>query len=331
MMLSLPNFTHSFLALSWAFIIAFGIILYVILDGFDLGIGLLMPFFTKRDDHDIMVSTILPVWDGNETWLVFGGASLYGAFPLAFSLILPLLYLPIFIMLLGLLFRGVAFEFRLKVPLDKKNRWDQCFFVGSLIAVLSQGFILGSFIQGLIHVNDGFTIFCSIALLFGYALLGANRLIAKTTGELQKACFNISRKLQYVIAGAFIVVCIWTPFLDKNIAHIWFNPHNMPYLAILPFLTVLLLGLHYWALKKSWEHWPFWCCIGIFVMCYAGFIISLYPYVIPRTVTYLQAAAPVSTLLFMLVGAVIMLPVLLYYTYYSYRIFSGKITEKLGY
>lgn len=226
------------LALIWGFIISFGIILYVILDGFDLGIGLLMPFFKNRDDHDIMVSTILPVWDGNETWLVFGGATLYGAFPLAFSYILPLIYLPIFAMLLGLLFRGVAFEFRLKVPQQQeKNRWDYCFFMGSLIATLSQGFILGDFIQGFKAVSIGFNVFCAISLVFGYALLGADRLILKTEGLLQQKCFKLSNKIQYIIVLACILVSLWTPFLDKRIAAIWFDPDKMIYLAVLPLLT----------------------------------------------------------------------------------------------
>lgn len=320
-----------FLALCWGLIISFGIILYVILDGFDLGIGLLMLFFNDRKNHDIMVSTILPVWDGNETWLVFGGATLYGAFPLAFSYILPLIYLPIFAMLLGLLFRGVAFEFRLKVPTTEKTRWDYCFFMGSLIATLSQGYILGDFIQGFKEVDIGFNLFCAIALVFGYALLGSNRLILKTEGVLQQKCFTLSSKIQYVIFLACIIVSVWTPFLDKRIAAIWFDPHKMLYLSILPLSTLLLLFLHYYALKKSWEQAPFWSSIGIFLMCYIGFIISSYPYIVPGYMTYLQAASPPSTLLFMLVGAVIMLPILLYYTYYAYRIFSGKVNEKLGY
>jgi cytochrome d ubiquinol oxidase subunit II len=319
------------LALIWGGIISFGIILYVVLDGFDLGIGLLMPFFNQREDHDIMVSTILPVWDGNETWLVFGGATLYGAFPLAFSYILPLIYIPIFIMLLGLLFRGVAFEFRLKVPLEDKNRWDYCFFAGSLIATLAQGYILGSFIQGFKEMHSGFNVFCAISLVFGYALLGSNRLILKTEGRLQQKCFKLSSGIQYIILLACILVSVWTPFLNERIASIWFDPHKMVYLAILPVLTILFLALHYYALKKRWEILPFWSSIGIFLMCYTGFIITSYPYVVPGQMTYLEAASPESTLLFMLIGAAVMLPVLLYYTYYAYRIFSGKVTEKLGY
>jgi cytochrome d ubiquinol oxidase subunit II len=323
------------LALIWSGIIAFGIILYVILDGFDLGIGILMPFFSPHNDRDIMVSTILPVWDGNETWLVFG-------FPLAFSIILPLIYLPIFFMVLGLLFRGVAFEFRLKVPDEKKHLWDYCFFIGSLIATFSQGFILGIFIKGFgiyegkIAINsvewlDPFNFFCAIALVFGYVLLGSNRIISKTEGELQKKCFQISSKVQYLIFLACLIVSIWTPYLDKALAEKWFDPNQMRYLFFLPLLTFIFSVAHYYALRKKYEHIPFWCGVGIFVCCYIGFIFSSYPYIVPRHITYLQAAAPQSTLLFMLVGALIMLPVLLYYTYYAYKIFGGKVSNKLGY
>jgi cytochrome bd ubiquinol oxidase subunit II len=193
------------LALAWAGIIAFGIIMYIILDGFDLGIGILFPFFRGEDEKDLMVSTILPVWDGNETWLVFGGAALYGAFPLAFSTILPILYLPIFIMVIALLFRGVSFEFRLKA-IKSKFFWDGCFFAGSLFATLAQGLVLGAFVQGF-HFPDTvdgvvtyqwfnpFSVSCAIALVFGYVLLGSNRLIVKTLGKVQKKCFAISSKL----------------------------------------------------------------------------------------------------------------------------------------
>ncbi len=330
------------LALIWGGIIALGIILYIILDGFDLGIGLLMPFFNAHQDRDLMVSTILPVWDGNETWLVFGGASLYGAFPLAFSTILPLIYLPIFFMVLGLLFRGVSFEFRLKVSDEKKYVWDYCFFAGSLLATLSQGFILGIFVKGFSFVDgrfflgewqwlDPFNFFCAISLVFGYVLLGSNRLITKTQGLLQQKCFEVSNKVQYVILAACVGVSVWTPFLDPLLAQKWFSPQNMPYLAPLPIFTLFLWGLHFYAINKRWEHAPFWCAVGIFICCYIGFIISSYPYVIPRHMTYLDAAAPNSSLLFMLIGAVIMLPILLYYTYYAYKIFEGKVNEKVEY
>ncbi len=329
------------LALIWSGIIAFGIILYVILDGFDLGIGIAFPFFQDEQDRDIMISTILPVWDGNETWLVFGGAALYGAFPFAFSTILPAIYIPIFMMVIALLFRGAALEFRFKSA-KHKFFWDFCIFFGSLIATFTQGLILGTYVQGfnlsvdsvVLHAHqwlNPFGIACGVALIFGYLLLGVNHLIIKTVGKLQNKCFMISSKVQYVILFFAILVSIWSPFLDPAISQRWFNPHYMPFLALLPFLTIIFLVIHQHALKKRYEYLPFWSSIGVFLMCYIGFIISSYPYIVPRHITYLQAAADPSTLLFMLIGAAIMLPPLLFYTYYSYHIFKGKVTKTLGY
>lgn len=328
------------LPLIWIGIIAFGIIMYVILDGFDLGIGILSIFFDEND-RDLMVSAILPVWDGNETWLVFGGAALYGAFPTAFSIILPAVYIPLLMMVLALLFRGAAFEFRLKA-IKSKSFWDICFFSGSLVATIAQGLILGTFVNGFqldydysaLVFHQWFNLFgigCAIALIFGYVLLGSNRLIAKTTGHLQKECFKISRTIQYLILLAVIMVSVWSPFLAYQIKERWFNPQYMAYLAILPFITVIAIGVHWYALRKRYEYVPFWASIVIFLMCYIGFIISCYPYIVPRYITYIQAAANRTSLLFMLIGACVMMPPLLFYTYYSYRIFKGKVTEKIGY
>lgn len=327
------------LALVWCGIIAFGVIMYVILGGFDLGIGIMSIFFQKEHDRDILVSAILPVWDGNQTWLVFGGAALYGAFPAAFSAILPIMYIPILIMVLALLFRGVAFEFRLKAIKSKKF-WEICFFIGSVFATLAQGFMLGAFVNGFnldssaSHIEqwlNPFGLACAIALIFGYVLLGANFLIIKTTGALQKKSYTISTYVQFIILAECILVSIWSPFLDPAIWDRWLNPHNMIYLSILPISTLVLLFLHMRALRNKQEYSPFWYAIGIFMMCYIGFIISSYPYIVPRTLTYTQAASDRSSLLFMLVGACIMLPPLLYYTYYSYKIFRGKVTDTLGY
>jgi cytochrome d ubiquinol oxidase subunit II len=329
------------LALTWCGIIAFGIIMYVLLGGFDLGIGIMSLFFRKERERDLLVSTILPVWDGNQTWLVFGGATLYSAFPLAFSVILPILYIPILIMVIALLFRGVAFEFRLKA-IKTKRFWEICFFLGSVFATIAQGLMLGTFVNGFtLPTATGFSDFhqwfnpfgiaCAIALICGYVLLGANYLIIKTTGELQQKSFNVSQKMQFFILLGFIMVSIWSPFLDPEIKARWFNPDNMVYLAILPIVTTALLITHWLAIKRKREHLPFWCTIGMFLMCYIGFIISSYPYIVPRQITYIQAAADRSSLWFMFVGACIMLPPLLYYTYYSYKIFSGKVTEKIGY
>ncbi len=326
------------LAFSWCGIIAFGVIMYVILGGFDLGIGIMSIFFKNEKERDLLVSAILPVWDGNQTWLVFGGAALYGAFPLAFSAILPLMYIPILIMVIALLFRGVSFEFRLKA-IKTKRFWEICIFLGSVFATVAQGLILGTFVQGFnLSPNAGtiaqwfnpFGIACALALICGYVLLGANFLIIKTTGKLQEKNYEISSKVQYLIVAGFIMVSVWSPFLDPSIMQRWFNRANMPYLAMLPAMTLFLLMAHRFALKRKYEYLPFWSAIGMFLMCYLGFIISSYPYIVPREITYSAAAADRSSLLFMLVGVCIMMPPLLYYTYYSYKIFRGKVTQ-IGY
>lgn len=325
------------LALAWCGIIAFGVIMYVLLGGFDIGIGIMSIFFKNEHDRDIMISTILPVWDGNQTWLVFGGAALYAAFPLAFSTILPVMYIPIFVMVISLLFRGIAFEFRLKAIKTKKF-WDICFFLGSLFATIVQGLVLGTFVQGFSLESaiahpwlNPFGMACAAGLICGYVLLGANYLIIKTSGALQKKCFRIANIMQYFILAGFIMASAWSPFLDPAIMQRWFDPKNMIWLSILPILTLVFFTTHWYAIKKRYEHLPFWCVIGMFLMCYAGFIISIYPYIVPRKITYTEAAADPSSLIFILIGACIMMPVLLYYTYHSYKIFSGKVTEKMGY
>ena len=329
------------LALAWAIIIAFGVVMYVTLGGFDIGIGILSIFIRDSHQRDIMISTILPVWDGNQTWLVFGAAALYGAFPLAFSTILPILYMPILIMVIALLFRGISFEFRLKA-IKSKALWDICFFLGSLFATLAQGLILGTFVQGFtLDINaaghfshqwlNPFAIMCAIGLVCGYLLLAADYLIRKTVGELQEKAYAVSRTLQYLILLACVIVSIWSPFLNLSIKERWFNPQHMLYLAILPVLTLIFFAIHWYTIKNKNEKLPFWCTIGMFITCYFGFIISIYPYIVPRKITYLAAAANHSSLLFMLVGACIMLPVLLYYTYFAYKIFSGKVIEKIHY
>lgn len=326
------------LAFIWLGIIGLGVILYVVLDGFDLGLGIVSPFISDPHERDIAISSILPVWDGNETWLVFGGAALYGAFPLAFSTLLPILYLPLLIMVIALLFRGVAFEFRMKAH-KSKHFWDKCFFSGSLLATLMQGVILGSFIEGY-QLNRGYTfyqwlspfsLFCGVALVFGYSLLGVDRLIIKTTGRLQNHLYTLSKKLQYTILFAAVVVSIWTPYVDPAVYARWYNPHLMPILSVFPILTAAAFVLHLYGIQHQKERLPFYSTVAMFLLCYLGFIVSVFPFIVPRDITFSQAAAANNTLMFMLVGAVIMLPLLLAYTFYAYFIFRGKITKPLGY
>ena len=327
------------LAEIWFVIIGFCIFMYVLLDGFDLGIGILFPLF-KQHDRNIMMSTVLPVWDGNQTWLVLGGASLYGAFPLAFSLLLPALYLPIFLMVLALLLRGITFEFRLKAK-RALPMWDRVFFMSSLVATFSQGLVLGTFVQGYTvtlgrstlaySLLSPFNLVCGVAVIFGYALLAATWTIAKTTGELQQRMYRIATVCLFAVAVFMVVISAWTPFVDSRIYQIWFNPAYMYNLAILPFATACLIAYCFYCLYQKREYQLFWLCFGIFLCGYIGFGISTWPYVIPHIVTVWGAAAPDTSLKFMLVGAVILLPVLLIYTSYSYYIFRGKVTEAIGY
>ncbi len=328
------------LATIWMCIIAFGVLMYVVLDGFALGAGIIMPFIKSDYDRDIMISSILPVWDGNETWLVLGGASLYGAFPVAFSTLLPILYVPLLAMTVALLFRGITFEFRLKARKSKKI-WELLFFIGSTVAAFVQGLVLGSFIQGY-HITavgtggghqwwTGFSIFCGFAVVFGYALLGSNRLIRKTSGELQQRFYKKSFFLQFFIFAFAIAASIWSPLLDPWIKARWFGPQYIGYLSILPIFGIFCVLLQFWGIWKKHHHTPYWASIGIFIACYAGFIVSCFPYLVPRHFTFWECAAPHNTLTFMLIGAVIMLPILLYYTFYSYVIFRGKVKEKIEY
>lgn len=327
----------------WIGIIALGIIIYVILDGFDLGVGILALFFEGRE-RDLMISSILPVWDGNETWLVLGGAVLYGAFPLAFSILLPTLYLPILLMVVALLFRGVSFEFRLKAD-STRQFWDVMFSLGSIVATGMQGLMLGSFIQGF-NVTPAniqtltfpaydwitpFSVTCAVALLFGYALLAATWLIAKSEAGLQKKCYAIAKRCLIITAIFGVVISIWSPFIDPMILHRWFNKSYMLYLSILPILGIIAWLGAWKALDKKMEHAPFWLVIAVFLSCYIGFIITSWPYIVPRSLPYWQAAAPAGSLGFMLIGAAVMLPILFYYTYHSYKVFRGKVTDVIKY
>ncbi len=321
------------LPLAWAFVIAFCIVMYVILDGFTLGAGMLMPFM-NADERDTAMSVLLPTWDGNQTWLVFGGAALYGAFPLAFSRLLPTFYLPIFLMLIALLFRGVVFEFRLKAAQNGRKVWDSIFAAASLMVTLIQGVVLGNFISGF-HLHSSivipFTIFTAIGLVFGYSLLGATRLILKTTGSLPK---KMTKAAYITLAGVLIgmvVASLWTPHLSPQIFERWFGHGNWIYLLILPYISAITTVILLWGLYKSDEIVPFWCTVVLFLCAYVGFIVSIFPYVIPFETTVWQAAAPDTSLHFLLFGVIIMLPILLIYTGYSYHIFKGKVKNVFEY
>lgn len=330
------------LPLIWFVIIIFGIMMYVVMDGFDLGIGLLFPFVKKEQDRDVMMNTVAPVWDGNETWLVLGGAGLYGAFPLAYSVILDALAMPLTIMLFGLIFRGVAFEFRFKASEDKRHIWDKSFIWGSVVATFCQGVVLGAFIDGMPVVNrvyaggamdwlTPFTVFCGLGLIVAYALLGATWLTMKTEGSLQTRMHDLTKPLLYVLLAVLAVVSIWTPMTHADIAHRWFSTPNLFWFLPVP---VLVLLVSFWLIKavnRNAHYSPFLLTLALVFLGYSGLGISVWPNIIPPSITYWQAASPPASQGFILVGALFIIPIILVYTFWSYYVFRGKVTPDQGY
>lgn len=316
-------------------ILAFVVVMYVLLDGFDLGVGILFPFMKHENDRDLMMNSITPVWDGNETWLVLGGATLYGAFPMVYSTILPTLYLPLFLMLIALVFRGVSFEFRHMAQHDKRM-WNICFTGGSIIAAFCQGIVLGTFVQGYdnsageLMITDyqwltPFSLTTGIAVIFGYALLGSAWLIQKTEGDLQNRMYEYAKKLLIIVSIFMLIISIWTPFADADIVMRWFVMPNIFVLAPLPIFALATIVALWTSLKnKSHERRPFILAMLLFLWPYLGFLLSVWPYAIPHTITVWDAAAPYNVQVFILCGLAVVIPVILAYTLYSYSIFKGK-------
>jgi cytochrome d ubiquinol oxidase subunit II len=330
------------LPLIWAGIIALSVFMYVLMDGFDLGVGILFPFAGSDAERDIMMNSVAPIWDGNETWLVLGGGGLLAAFPLAYAVIMPALYFPVLFMLIALIFRGVAFEFRFKAPPHRRWIWDRSFTFGSVVATFSQGLVLGGFLQGFEVEGRNFAggtfdwlslfgIFVGVALVCGYALLGATWLIIKTDGELQARSYRMARPLLLAVLGFIVVVSIWTPLTYPAIADRWFSWPNLLYLSPVPAVTALLALLLMRALAQRKEILPFVLSLGLFLLGYLGLGISLWPYVVPPSITIWEAASAPNALSFLLVGALILLPIILFYTGYSYFVFRGKIRSGEGY
>lgn len=325
----------------WAGLLALSIFIYVILDGFDLGIGLVFPFLKSDSDRDVAMNSVAPVWDGNETWLVMGGGGLMAAFPLAYAIVMPALYAPFTAMILALVFRGVAFEFRWRDKAHEKI-WDKSFFFGSLIATFMQGIVLGAFVQG-IEVEgraysggwwdwlSPFTLTCGAALTAGYALLGSTWLVMKTEGSLRDQVYMIAKWTGLAMLLFMGVVSIWTPFLSPEIAERWFTFPQLLFVLPVPIFVILLAGVMGWGLVKRKDKIPFPAAIGLFLLCFAGLGIGIAPYIVPRAITIHQAAAPDKSLMFMLVGALILLPMIIGYTAYAYWVFRGKVDPKAGY
>lgn len=328
----------------WTTIIGVSVFMYVLLDGFDLGVGILYPIAPDDAARTTMMASVAPIWDGNETWLVMGGAGLLAAFPLAFVVIMPALYFPILLMLLGLIFRGVAFEFRLK---SSKNRrlWDISFAGGSMVATFAQGIVLGQFVLGFevegrmfsgspwdwIHP---FTIATGFGLMAGYTLLGATWLVIKTEGPLQAWSRKMSRAALLGTVAFIGLVSIATPFISQNIMDRWFSWPNILLLSPLPLVTLVIAYTLWRALsieKRTFEAYPFIASVALFGLCYLGLAISLFPYVVPHTLTLWDAAAVPKSQAFLLVGTLFILPVIFMYTAWSYWVFRGKVRDDFGY
>lgn len=331
------------LPLIWAIIILFGVMMYVVMDGFDLGIGILFTAVDGKEDRDVMMNTVAPVWDGNETWLVLGGAGLLVAFPVAYAVVLSAFYLPLILMLVGLIFRGVAFEFRFKVPAGKRRVWDKSFAGGSLLATFFQGVTLGAFLDG-IPMKDGayaggafdwltpFSVFVGIALVFTYALLGSTWLVMKTEGPLQGRMRRASRRLSWVLLGVIAIISLWTPLAHPAISERWFSLPNIFWFAPVP---LLVLGAMWWlrrALLDETSHaMPFVLTLVLIFLGYSGLGISLWPNVIPPSTSIWDAAGPPQSLGFALVGALLIIPLILMYTAWGYWVFRGKVRHGEGY
>jgi cytochrome d ubiquinol oxidase subunit II len=325
----------------WALVIGGAVAMYVVLDGFDLGIGILFPLYKEEAARDQIMNSVAPFWDGNETWLVLGGVGLWVAFPKAYAVILPAVYLPAIVMLLALIFRGVAFEFRW-VAKPRQRKWDIAFAAGSTVAAFAQGVVLGSLLQE-IRVENGqfaggafdwltpFSVMCGIGLVVGYALLGATWLMMKTGGEVERRARRIGVPLLFLLLAFIAVVSIWTPLGISRIAARWFSVPNFYFLSQVPLATLLLAWLCWRGIRRGKEIQPFAAAVGLFLLAYVGLVVSNAPYLVPPSITLWQAAAHPASQVFFLIGAVILLPMILGYTVFVFWLFRGKLQPGEGY
>lgn len=326
----------------WFGVIGFGVLMYVVLDGFVLGLGILAPFAETEAQLDHMMNTAAPIWDGNETWLVLGGAGLLAAFPKAYAVVLSALYLPVLLMLIALVFRGVAFEFRFKAN-RAKFAWGLAFSLGSMVCAFAQGVILGALVEGM-PLQDGkymagafgwfspFSMLTGIAVLFGYALLGSTWLILKTEGRMQDIARGLTRPLVLVVVAFMGLVSAWLPFLDSRVMARWFEDGNFWWLAPVPLLALAnAFALWRAAMRRGRDAKPFVLTLCFFALGFAGLVLGIWPNIVPPGLTIWDAASPPSSQGFVLVGLIVLLPAILGYTYWSYSVFKGKVAADSGY
>ena len=326
----------------WYFIIGFAVMMYVLLDGFVLGLGILAPFAEDEHQLDHMMNTAAPIWDGNETWLVLGGAGLLAAFPKAYAILLSTLYLPVLLMLVALIFRGVAFEFRFKAT-RAKAAWCAAFALGSIFTAFAQGLILGAlvegmplqggkYVQGAFAWFSPFSMLTGVALVFGYALLGSTWLILKTEDRMQRVARTLTRPLVLVVVAFMGLVSAWLPFLDSRIMARWFDSGHFWWLAPVPLLALAnAFALWRASMREGRDALPFVLTLSFFALGFAGLVLGIWPNIIPPSMSIWDAASSTSSQLFLGVGIVILLPAILGYTFWSYRVFSGKVAADSGY
>jgi cytochrome d ubiquinol oxidase subunit II len=324
----------------WLGLVGLVVILYVVLDGFSLGVALLFPSAREEAERDVLMNSIAPVWDANQTWLVFGGGALFASFPMVYSVLFSALYIPLLTFIFGLIFRGVAFEFRANSR--RKIPWNRAFFLGSLMAVFAQGLTLGGYLSGTTVVGNHFagrpfdwlnpfSVMVGLALIAGYVLLGSTYLIIKTTGPVQKRAYTQAFWSALIVAGFLLLVSIWTPVHDPTILARWLSPPRIYFVWAFPVLGIVAFVLLLKSLKERRELMPFISTVLIFLSAYLGLQTAIYPYAIPPSVTIYEAAAQRQTQVFTLWGVCLVLPAVLGYTVYSYRVFRGKVVAEEGY
>lgn len=332
-MFSFESFLN--LPLIWASIIAIAVYVYIILDGFDLGVGILFPFAPTEECRRRMLNSIAPFWDGNETWLVLGGGGLFVAFPLAYSIIMPAFYVPLMAMLISLVFRGVAFEFHYKAKANRRFIWDYAFHFGSLFAAFAQGCMLGAFVQGIPMIGrdfvgtpfswaSPFSIMTGVAVVMGYALLGSTWLVMKTDATTQAWARKVSKYVVLYVIIFMFAVSVSVPFLEEEIYARWFNWPSFGYLVIIPILALIISIWLIYSIRREDEVKPFLLTVLLFSISYIGLAVSLFPWMVPHSIPYWEAAGSPHTQSLMLVGVVFILPVVLAYTAYNYYVFKGK-------
>ncbi|HEX9073578.1 MAG TPA: cytochrome d ubiquinol oxidase subunit II [Pseudolabrys sp.] len=329
-----------YLPVIWAALIGTAVVMYVILDGFDLGIGILFPFARNEAERGQMMRSVAPFWDGNETWLVLGGGGLWVAFPKAYAVVMPAFYLPVIVMLLALVFRGVAFEFR---TVSRSKIWlSVAFTISSMLATFAQGVILGGLIQG-IPVRDGafsggsfdwatpFALLCGLSLIAGYGLLGATWLAMKTEGPVAERARGQAKVLLLAVLIFMAAVSLWTPLAEPRIAARWFSLPNFYFLWPVPVVTALTAFFAWRWIKTGREVPPFLATIALFLLGFLGLVISNFPYLVPPSLTIWDTAAAPASQIFMLLGTLLLLPIILGYIGFIYWLFRGKVREGESY